>query len=32
MSTENSKTGEFNRFFYEFTDKLNIKNPNKKMS
>ena len=29
MSTENSKTNESNKFFYEFADKLNLKNPNK---
>ena len=29
MNTENSKTNESNKFFYEFTDKLNLKNPNK---
>ena len=28
MSTENSKTNEFNKFIYQFTDKFNIKNPN----
>ena len=30
MSTENSKTSECNKFLYEFTDKLNLKNPNLK--
>ena len=29
MSTLNSKTNESNRFIYQFTDKLNLKNPNK---
>ena len=29
MNTENSKTNESNNFFCEFTDKLNLKNPNK---
>ena len=29
MNTENSKTNESNNFFYEFGDKLNLKNPNK---
>ena len=32
MSTQNSKTGESNRFLYEFTDKLSLKNPNKNMA
>ena len=32
MSTENSNTSESNKFFYEFTDKLNLKNPNKYMA
>ena len=26
----NSKTNESNRFVYQFTDKLNLKNPKKK--
>ena len=30
MNTENSKTNESNKFIYKFTDKLNLKNPNKK--
>ena len=30
MNTENSKTNESNKFLYQFTDKLNIKTPNKK--
>ena len=29
MNTENSKTNEPNKFFHEFTDKLNLKNPNR---
>ena len=29
ISTENGKTIECNKFVYEFTDKLNLKNPNK---
>ena len=29
MNTENSKTSQSNRFVYNFTDKLNLKNPNK---
>ena len=29
MNTENSKTSESNKFVYHFTDKLNLKNPNK---
>ena len=32
MNTENSKTSESNKFFYEFNDKLNIKNPNKNIA
>ena len=31
MTTLNSKTNESNRFIYQFTDKLNLKNPNKNM-
>ena len=27
MNTENSKTNEFNKFIYQFTDKLNLKKP-----
>ena len=30
MNTENSKTNEPHRFKLNFTDKLNLKNPNKK--
>ena len=29
MNTANSKTSESRNFFYEFTDKLNLRNPNK---
>ena len=29
MNTLNSKTNESNRFIYQFTDKLNLKNPKK---
>ena len=32
MNTENSKTNESHRFKLDVTDKLNLKNPNKKMS
>ena len=32
MNTLNSKTNESNRFIYQFTDKLNVKNPNKNMT
>ena len=28
----NSKTSESNKFMYHFTDKLNLKNPNKNMT
>ena len=31
MNTENSKTNESNKFMYQFTDKLSLKNPNKNM-
>ena len=30
MNTENSKTNESNKFIYQFTDKINLKTPNKK--
>ena len=30
MNTENSKTNESNKFIYQFTDKLNLKNSNNK--
>ena len=32
MNTLNSKTNESNRFAYQFTDKLNLKNPNKNIA
>ena len=32
MNTLNSKANEYNKFIYQFTDKLNIKNPNKNMA
>ena len=32
MSTENSKTNKTRRFKLDFTDKLNLKNPNKNMA
>ena len=32
INTENSKTSEPYRFKLDLTDKLNIKNPNKKMA
>ena len=32
MNTFNSKTNEPNKFIYQFTDKLNLKNPNKNMA
>ena len=32
MNTENSKTNEPNKFICQFTDKLNLKNPNKNMA
>ena len=32
MNTLNSKTNESNRFLYQFTDKLSLKNPNKNMA
>ena len=30
MNTENSKSNESNKFIQQFTDKLNLKNPNNK--
>ena len=30
LSTENSKTNESNKFIYQFTDKINLKNTNNK--
>ena len=32
MNTLNSKTNESNKLFCQFTDKLNLKNPNKNMA
>ena len=32
MTTLNSKTNESNKFLYQLTDKLNLKNPNKNMA
>ena len=32
MNTLNSKTNESNQFIYQFTDKLNLKNPNKNIA
>ena len=32
MNTLNSMTNESNKFLYQFTDKLNLKNPNKNMA
>ena len=32
MNTENSETNESNKFFYEFTDKLNLKHTNKSIT
>ena len=32
MNTLNSKTNKSNRFSYQFTDGLNLKNPNKNMA
>ena len=32
MNTLNSETNECNKFSYQFTDKLNLKNPNKNMA
>ena len=32
MNTLNSETNESNKFIYQFTDKLNLKNPNKNMA
>ena len=29
MNTLNSRTNKSNRFVYQFTDKLNLKNPNR---
>ena len=32
MNTLNSEANESNRFDYQFTDKLNLKNPNKNIA
>ena len=32
MNTKNSKKNESNQFFYKFTDKVYLKNPNKKIA
>ena len=32
INTLNSKTNKSNRFVYQFTDKLNLKNPNKNIT
>ena len=32
MNTLNSKTNESDKFMYQFTDKLNLKNPNKNIA
>ena len=32
MNTENSKINKSHKCFYEFTDKLNLKNPNKSIT
>ena len=32
LCRSNSKTNESNEFVYQFTDKLNLKNPNKNMA
>ena len=32
MNTVNSRTNKSNKFIYQFTDKLNLKNPNKIMA
>ena len=32
INTENSKPNESNKFFYEFTDKLNLKYPNENIA
>ena len=31
MNTLNSKSNDSNKFIYQFTDKLDLKNPNKNM-
>ena len=32
INNENSKTNKSNKFFFQFTDKLNLKNPNKNIA
>ena len=32
MNSENSRTNESNKFLHKFTDKLNLKNPNKNIT
>ena len=32
MNTSNSKANKSHRFVYQFTDKLNLKNPNKNIA
>ena len=32
MNTLNSRTNESNRFIYQFTDKLNLKSPDKNIA
>ena len=32
MNAENSKTSKYKNFYYEFTDKLNLKSPDKNMA
>ena len=32
MNTLNSRKNDFNKFFYQFTDRLNLKHPNKNMA
>ena len=32
MNTLNSRTNESNKFIYQFTNKLNLKNPNKNIA
>ena len=32
MNTSNSKTSDPNKFIYNFTDKLNLKNPDKNIA
>ena len=32
LNTENGRTNESNKFLHEFTNKLNLKNPNKNIA